>query len=370
MKRALTAAAFILVPGLALLLFCACERAAEAWIARYGDQLDKCTRVLQPDRRLGWRLRKDLHVDFIGVRVDTNEIGIRSAPLRPAGPDTFFVLVLGPSSTFGWGVDGAHTYPALLEAKLRALRPGADVRVVNAGQIGFSSWQGLAYYRNELSGLFSPDVLVIAYGVNDVDLHRFYYESRLPDKEVLGRGGQPLAGALEKFGSRFALPHLVRRYALARFAAFSGGLLGRAAGNAGGQRVSLEDFRANISALADAALARGAGVILVNTAANFPDAPPSAKGCPGAEGPGRPGACEIYGLNAKIRAVNLEMGELALRRKLPLADAACLVRAAGPTAALLDPVHFSELGNEALAEKLYNLIVGGGAFSRRGKATL
>lgn len=98
-------------------------------------------------------------------RVSTDANGLR-APLhaeqKPAG--AFRVMTLGCSTTFGWGVDDELTYPARLEALLRDA--GHPVEVINGGQPGHSSFQGLWLWERVLQR-YDPDVIVFGYVVQD-----------------------------------------------------------------------------------------------------------------------------------------------------------------------------------------------------------
>ena len=79
-----------------------------------------------------------------GARITIDEDGFRrnaDVPLAPQrnGP---VVLALGDSFTFGLGVRDGDTWPAQLEARLRA-QTGRDVTVVNAGTISYGVFQEL-----------------------------------------------------------------------------------------------------------------------------------------------------------------------------------------------------------------------------------
>lgn len=98
-------------------------------------------------------------------RVSTDANGLR-APLhpeeKPAG--VVRVMTMGCSTTFGWGVDDEQSYPARLEAILK--EEGHPVEVVNAGQPGHSSFQGLWLWDRALPR-YAPDVVVFGYIVQD-----------------------------------------------------------------------------------------------------------------------------------------------------------------------------------------------------------
>ncbi len=162
------------------------EFAAAYWVARWGDPLDKVKQVLVADGKLGWRQKKDFNGKFLDVSLKTNELGLRGNPLGEFSKASKNIVLLGPSSTFGWGVEESKTYASLLQKILRNKHPGSKIYTLNAGQIGFSSWQGLYFFKDGKLNALKIDVLVIAYGVNDVDKFRFFYTSPLSDKEEFG----------------------------------------------------------------------------------------------------------------------------------------------------------------------------------------
>ena len=98
--------------------------------------------------------------------VSTNDEGLRApihSPDKPAG--THRVMALGCSTTFGWGVADAESYPARLETLIRASgRP--DVEVINGGQPGYTSFQGRWLWDRTLRH-YEPDVVLVGYVVQD-----------------------------------------------------------------------------------------------------------------------------------------------------------------------------------------------------------
>ncbi len=89
---------------------------------------------------------------------------ISAGGFRGADPDPDAsprVLVLGDSSTFGWGVRGFETYSSLLEQALRPEFPG--LAVVNGGVVGYTIRQGIVRYR-QIAARWKPDVVIAAFG--------------------------------------------------------------------------------------------------------------------------------------------------------------------------------------------------------------
>lgn len=90
--------------------------------------------------------------------------GFRKGPPAPAGAPSW--ILLGESTTFGWGVANANTYPARLQAELAAR--GHDVRVINAGVPSYSSSQVLRYLQELLAAGYKPQRVLINIMWNDV----------------------------------------------------------------------------------------------------------------------------------------------------------------------------------------------------------
>src|SRR6056300_1710410 len=73
--------------------------------------------------------------------VSTNSDGLRTAIEVTDPKKTLRIMTLGCSTTFGWGVADSETYPARLQHYLTEAGYG-NVEVVNAGQPGYTSFQG------------------------------------------------------------------------------------------------------------------------------------------------------------------------------------------------------------------------------------
>jgi len=90
--------------------------------------------------------------------VATNSLGLRDDAMPTDGP---WVLALGCSTTFGWGVAGEENWTELLEDAL-------GVPVVNAGQPGHSTRQGLTFASELLAR--KPTVALMGWIVRDAQL--------------------------------------------------------------------------------------------------------------------------------------------------------------------------------------------------------
>lgn len=345
------------------------EGVSRAWIARRGDALDATAAILRADARLGWVQRGRWRGTFQGKRLATNEAGFRASALAEAAEAGRRVLVLGPSSAFGWGVAAEETYAQRLEEALVRRFPHESASVVNAGVIGYSSWQGLALWHSGLLRKLKPQAVVVAYGANDPDLHRFFFAGPGTDAETLGPGQSPVAVRFQNALKSLRLFHVGTRLALqARDALSCAGALPRYVPS---RRVSLPEFEATLGRFVREIRGAGAVPVFVTTAFRFP-APPGppdcqverdraaalarAGDCAGARAAaGRALRCEPGRLGRDLKRYNAAMRAVARVAGVPLVDAERLLN--GEAAAnLLDAVHPTPRGHAIIAEELERLL--------------
>jgi acyl-CoA thioesterase-1 len=81
-----------------------------------------------------------------------------------AGKRPYKILILGDSLTEGLGVEKEDAYPALLDAELKAWKPGC-CEVINGGSSGSTS--ASAVRRLQWYAKANPDLVVLALGSND-----------------------------------------------------------------------------------------------------------------------------------------------------------------------------------------------------------
>lgn len=87
-------------------------------------------------------------------------------------PNTFRIITLGGSFTFGWPYgkpeEADQVFSGLLEKRLNEGRAAGarHFEVINAGIGGYTSFQGLAYLKERLLR-YKPDLLLVTFGAND-----------------------------------------------------------------------------------------------------------------------------------------------------------------------------------------------------------
>ncbi len=99
-------------------------------------------------------------------RVSTDEHGLRT-PIHPTTKpsDVTRIMTMGCSTTFGWGVDDAESYPARLETLLHQ-EGYRKAEVINAGQPGYTSFQGRWLWET-VAHHYRPDVVLLGFVVQD-----------------------------------------------------------------------------------------------------------------------------------------------------------------------------------------------------------
>lgn len=145
------------------------------------DRLSDILRILRQDSVLFWKQKSNLNTVFQNQNLKTNSFGFRSHEIKIKEKSAIRIICMGASPTFGWGVKYEDTYP-VVAAKILADK-GFTVETINAGQIGYSSYQGLKLLTNVILPL-KPDIITISYVINDVDKYRFFRSSSKRDSEL------------------------------------------------------------------------------------------------------------------------------------------------------------------------------------------
>jgi len=106
---------------------------------------------------------------LMGVPVSINSEGLRDREFSlEKPPGVYRVLMLGDSTTLGWGVREEDTAAKLLERKLNeALPPGFNhVEVINTGVGNYDTVQEVTYYET-IGWKYHPDLVVLVFFIND-----------------------------------------------------------------------------------------------------------------------------------------------------------------------------------------------------------
>ena len=129
----------------------------EAWTRFTWDPLKGTPGFFLSDPARIQRLAPGYSGWFAGVPVHINQLELRDNREYRLAKDrrTFRILFLGDSVTFGHGSMYEHTYPYLLEQRLKDWRADVDWQIWNAAVPGYNTSQELAHLL-ELVRRFSP----------------------------------------------------------------------------------------------------------------------------------------------------------------------------------------------------------------------
>ena len=108
---------------------------------------------------------------LMGAPVSINSHGLRDREYTEAKPPGVYrIVMLGDSTTFGWGVPAEQTVAKILEAKLNRIGvPGYNnAEVINAGVGNYNTVQEVTHYLTYERG-FRPDVVILQYFINDAE---------------------------------------------------------------------------------------------------------------------------------------------------------------------------------------------------------
>ena len=114
------------------------------------------------DPNLGFVHAPNTSAFLMGADVRISSQGLRDREYsleKPAG--VYRILMLGDSTTLGWGVKVEDTAAKVLE---RELGPGFEV--INSGVGNYGTVQEVTYYKTR-GRLFHPDLVILQYFIND-----------------------------------------------------------------------------------------------------------------------------------------------------------------------------------------------------------
>jgi len=96
-----------------------------------------------------------------------NSEGFRGPEFSKDKPDnTYRIIAIGGSTTFGSGVTNENTWPKILEKKLQNLSESKKIEVINAGIPGMNSFSESKLIKQQLIH-YKPDLIIVYDGNND-----------------------------------------------------------------------------------------------------------------------------------------------------------------------------------------------------------
>lgn len=103
----------------------------------------------------------------ITVNIKSNSEGFRTKEISPQKrKNNYRIILLGDSTTFGWGVNQDERFSFFLEKKLNTLQKSIQYEVINFGIPGYTSFHGKAVFDHHALK-YSPDLIILTFGAND-----------------------------------------------------------------------------------------------------------------------------------------------------------------------------------------------------------
>jgi len=288
---------------------------------------------------------------YNGTHAVFNAMGFRGPLVRvekPAG--TYRIVLLGGSTTFGYGVNDDETIDAHMRRRLPTQFSGVCVEVVNLALGGYDSYQD--YERMRVDGTrLAPDLVVINSGINDVRNAQYPDLTYPPDPRTLiwehamrrMREESKHGPSLWTLALHYSYLTRVPPYALELWRQRRG-LHAITVAEAHGSAVDY--FEVNVVRTIELALKTGAAVIL-----STPPSALSARNKP-SDPPEKSYWIKDAGTTEEYRRrLGARMGEIA-RRQSRAGQRVSHVSHSLPPEQFLDDAHLTSVGNESIARNL------------------
>lgn len=103
----------------------------------------------------------------IKIFIKSNSEGFRTEEIPvQKGKNVYRIVLLGDSSTFGWGVNQDERFSRFLEDQLNSVQSSIRYEIINLGIPGYTTDHGIAAFRH-YALKYSPDMMILSFGAND-----------------------------------------------------------------------------------------------------------------------------------------------------------------------------------------------------------
>lgn len=311
------------------------------------DRLGQILNILEQDPVLFWRQKPNIKVRFQGVGVKTNFLGLRDeiSGYKKA-KDTFRIICLGASPTFGWTVKYEDTYPYQLERLLKDKWGEEKVyEVINAGIVGYTSYQGLILLQKEILK-FHPDIISVSYVVNDIDRNRFYRSNGKSDQEL-----EPMNSfliKLENFLEKSKFFRIWKKLVFRMQEAVVKSSEIKESSNLRTARVSPQQYKNNLNAIIDIARQNGIKTVLIKMPVNLP-----------LQHTNMSRERKIQALQCKkdIQVYNQIMETVAKRNEVPFVDCGLAFARSKDKMPFVTAIHPNAIGHKIIAAEIYTTLL-------------
>lgn len=142
--------------------------------------------------------REPIYINSYGIRED-------DIPLK-ASDGVYTILVVGDSTSFGYGIALEDTYVKRLEHMLNKASQSTEYRVINGAINKYNTVQERIFLE-EIGLLYEPDLVMVGFSLNDLSLGPFGNAEDGPVAEK----------ALDSYRSQIARQKLVKKSALVSY---------------------------------------------------------------------------------------------------------------------------------------------------------
>lgn len=148
-------------------------------VTAFGDK--KLMPSWQDTCKKGWELIPDCEATPVSgveglepyyIKINSDGFRDREYPLKKPD-DSFRIVVLGDSFTFGWGVNIEETFTFQLEKILNEKRLEKNFEVLNFGVPGVNTEQEIEHFTKKALK-YSPDLVILGFTNNDDESLKFY----------------------------------------------------------------------------------------------------------------------------------------------------------------------------------------------------
>lgn len=162
-----------IIAAAVLISLAALELGIRFYLTHFGDQRQKIL-YLYSREEIQQEVTLFRGLAYLNYGLDprhpqVNALGFRGPEFSLQKPaETYRIVALGGSTTYGLFLDDwQQAYPSQLETALQDKYGYEQVELVNAGVLGYSSWDSAVNMLLRIPDL-QPDMIVIYHGINDV----------------------------------------------------------------------------------------------------------------------------------------------------------------------------------------------------------
>jgi hypothetical protein len=191
--------ALILEGALRIYFYHSKDFSMEMW--KYAVQLKQP--VSNPQLSFAHKPNSDAFLMGVDVKINSQGLRDREYPLQKAS-GVYRIIILGDSTTLGWGVPLDETAAKILERELNESHvPGyGKFEVLNAGVGNYDTVQEVTYYETR-GRAFHPDMVILVYFINDPEPVPIEKKGFLIDRSYLiAFLANRIDGVLRRVGTR------------------------------------------------------------------------------------------------------------------------------------------------------------------------